>query len=83
MNWDYKLAHQSVKNVKRFPAKDRKRIFDALEEMRRDPFCGDVKPMQGEETLWRRRVGSYRIYFRPQYKEYLLEIPEIVRKQGR
>jgi len=28
-----------------------------------DPFAGDVLKLEGEGNLWRRRVGSYRIFF--------------------
>jgi mRNA-degrading endonuclease RelE of RelBE toxin-antitoxin system len=28
------------------------------------PFAGDVLKLEGEDNLWRRRVGSYRIFSR-------------------
>ena len=82
MSWDYRLAYSALKNLKRFPGPDRRRIYEALEAMKSDPFRGDVKPIQGEENLYRRRVGAYRIYFRPALSIQLLEIPEIIRKQS-
>lgn len=82
MSWDYRLARRAVKNLKRFPARDRERIVAALEEMRAHPFGGDVQPIQGEINLYRRRVRSYRIYFRPLPARRLLDVPEIVRKQS-
>ena len=83
MSWDYRLADSALKNLKRFPGSDRRRIYEALEAMKTDPFRGDVKPVQGEENLYRRRVGAYRIYFRPALALRLLDIPEIERKQSR
>ena len=53
------------------------------EEMKVDPFQGDTKPMQGEDNLYRRRIGAYRIYFRPRFEGHILDIPEINRKQSR
>lgn len=82
MSWDYRLADRAVKNLKRFPKQDRGRISKSLEEMRIDPFGGDVKLIQGEENLYRRRVGNYRIYFRPNTSRQILDIPEIERKQS-
>lgn len=82
MSWDYRLADKAVKKLKRFPRHDQKRIFEALEEMKTDPFRGDAKPIQGEYNLYRRRTGSYRIYFRPLWELELLDIPEIERKQS-
>lgn len=83
MNWDYKLSDRALKNIKRFPTRDRVRIFEALEEMKTEPLLGDTKPIQGEENLYRRRVGAYRIYFWPLREGRMLEIPEIIRKQSR
>lgn len=82
MSWDYRLPHHVVRNLKRLPRKDQERIIAALEEMKVDPFSGDLKLMQGESNLYRRRVGNYRIYFRPYVAEHLLDIPEITRRQS-
>ena len=82
MNWGYRLARHAVKALKRFPKYDRKRIFETLEEMRLDPFKGDIKLIQGEKNLYRRRIGTYRIYFRPIHTHYLFDIPEICRRQS-
>ncbi|MBS7618897.1 hypothetical protein KEJ25_09980 [Candidatus Bathyarchaeota archaeon] len=33
------------------------RIAKAIEEMKTDPFAGDVKPLKGLKGVFRRRVG--------------------------
>ena len=82
MSWDYRLSDKALKNLKKFPRRDRVRVYETLEAMKGNPFSGDLKPIQGEENLWRRRVGAYRIYFRPLYEKQMLDIPEIERKQS-
>ena len=82
MNWDYRLSDKALKKLKKFPRRDQVRIYEALGAMKENPFSRDLKPIQGEENLWRRRVGAYRIYFRPLYGEQRLNIPEIERKQS-
>ena len=82
MLWDYRLARQTFKNIKRFPEKEQERIFTILEKMKVNPFSGDIKLIQGEENLYRRRVGSYRIYFRPIKLQHIFDIPLIERKQS-
>ena len=82
MSWDYRLANRAIKAIKRFPRSDQRRIFEVLESMKHSPFLGDTKPIQGEINLFRRRVGEYRIYFRPVFTKRLLDIPEISRKQS-
>ena len=82
MIWDYRLANRAVKALKRFPRDDQRRIFEALESMKHNPFNGDIKPIQGEVNIYRRRVGAYRIYFRPVFTQRLLNIADISRKQS-
>ena len=82
MPWDYRLAKQAFKNLKKFPNKEQGKIYATLEEMKGNPFLGDIKLMQGEENLYRRRTGNYRIYFRPVKSLHVLDIPLIERKHG-
>jgi len=82
MSWDYRLARQAFKNLKKFPKKEQERIFSVMEEMKTDPFSGDIKLMQGEDNLYRRRKGNYRIYFRPIQSQHILEISLIERRSS-
>jgi len=82
MLWDYRLARQAFKNLKKFPKKEQERIFAILEGMKADPFLGDIKLMQGEDNLYRRRIGNYRIYFHPFRSNHILDILFIERKQS-
>lgn len=81
-NWDYRLSHKAVKNLQRLPQKDKERIIAAIEQMKNNPFFGDVKSIQGEMGLFRRRVGNYRIYFRLLKEKGFIDIPVIKRKQS-
>ncbi|MEK7502968.1 MAG: hypothetical protein AAB556_00810 [Patescibacteria group bacterium] len=81
-HWDYSLSGQALKNLKRFPKHEQKRIFRVLENMKSDLFGGDTKPIQGEINLYRRRVGDYRIYFRPILEQKIFCIPSIIRRQS-
>lgn len=82
MLWDYKLARQAFKNIKKFPKKEQERIFEVLEGMKADPFSGDIKLMRGEENLYRRRKGNYRIYFRPHQSQHILDVSLIERRSS-
>ncbi|MBU2579308.1 type II toxin-antitoxin system RelE/ParE family toxin [Patescibacteria group bacterium] len=64
------------------PRKDLEKIFAVFEEMKVDPFSGDIKLMQGEENLYRRRIGNYRIYFRPIKLQHIFDISLVERKQS-
>lgn len=58
------VASSAAKFVRRFPNKDAARIKCVLEkEFPHDPYTGDIKKLGGEENVWRRRIGSYRVSF--------------------
>lgn len=63
MNWEVVVRHKIKKQLKRFPKKDIARIEVALAQFRHNPFAGDIEKMEGEENVWRKRVGSYRISY--------------------
>ena len=63
MDWDVKIARRVLKEIKRFPEKDAKRLFFVLEELVKNPYQGDIEKIKGENNVWRRRVGSYRIIY--------------------
>lgn len=63
MNWQVLIHSKVGKQLKRFPKKDAKRIKAILYQFKSNPFTGDIEKMEGEENVWRRRVGSYRISY--------------------
>jgi mRNA interferase RelE/StbE len=63
MAWTVTVAKPAQKQTAKFPTKDQARIGAAVRSMADDPFAGDVLKLEGEGNLWRRRVGSYRIFF--------------------
>jgi mRNA-degrading endonuclease RelE of RelBE toxin-antitoxin system len=65
MPWTVILAGPAEKSLRRIPASDRERIHAALVDMAADPFRGDIKYLKGQRGRLRRRVGNWRIFFRP------------------
>src|SRR5437868_13339904 len=51
------------KQMDRLPAKTRKRITDALTELRMEPRPRGSLKMAGPEDFWRIRVGEYRVVY--------------------
>lgn len=45
------------------PESDRNKIMNTIEKLSLNPFYGDIEKMKGEENSWRRRTGSYRIFY--------------------
>jgi mRNA interferase RelE/StbE len=63
-DWALKTDNIVWKDLRRMPRDDVRSILIAMDQLIVDPFAGDIKKIQGEEDAWRRRVGSYRIFYR-------------------
>ena len=63
------------------PEKDKTRINRTLNEMKGDPFSGDVAPLKGQyQGLFRRRVGAWRIIFSVKPDQQLILVGDIKRR---
>ncbi len=80
MNWELHIARRAQKALEKLPAKDQHRIMAALDEIAANPFSGDIKRLRNEPATWRRRVGSYRVFFDIDPEKLLVEILEITRR---
>jgi mRNA-degrading endonuclease RelE of RelBE toxin-antitoxin system len=48
-----------------------------------DPFAGDVLKLEGGSDRWRRRVGSYRIFFSVDTSTRTVFVTAIVRRTSK
>lgn len=62
--WKLKIRDKIWKDLARIPKKDSRKIVEVIEnEIIFNPYSGDIEKMKGEDNSWRRRVGSYRIFY--------------------
>ena len=80
MNWSVRIARRASRAVARAPTADRLRLLTALHEMASNPFRGDVVRLQALPGHWRRRVGSWRIFFVVNTAEHTVEVSAVVRR---
>jgi len=80
MTWHLRIGNRAQRELERIPAKDRRRIIAALAAMRENPWSGDVARLRGQFTTWRRRVGSYRVFFDIHPDRLTVDVLEIVRR---
>jgi mRNA-degrading endonuclease RelE of RelBE toxin-antitoxin system len=80
MNWTVILAKRARKEFARAPAKSQRLLRAALEEMRDNPFSGDIVRLASEQATWRRRVGSFWIFFDVHPDQQRIDIVNIVRR---
>ena len=62
-SWVLQVDSAVYKFLKKIPRHDAEGILFAIESLPNDPFYGDVQKMRGEKYTWRRRVGSFRIFY--------------------
>ena len=80
MNWLVLINKRARKSVKKFPKGDQERIRLAMREMVTNPFIGDIEKTEGEQNIWRRRIGSYRIKFELNNSERIVYVFKFERR---
>ena len=78
MNWNLLVTGPAQKQLRRIPERDRERVKAALLEMQDEPFSGDLVRLHARPTAWRRRIGSYRIFFDVDYEKRHVVVTAIV-----
>ncbi len=54
----------ALRNLRRYPANDRKRILTRIERLAENPFnASNVKRLMDFDVAYRLRVGNYRVLF--------------------
>lgn len=60
MIYEYNIRKKAMKFINKQDKKQQERIFKAIYAL---PTLGDIKKMIGEDSLYRLRVGDFRILF--------------------
>ena len=80
MIWTVIVAGAAQKQLARFPARDRNRIAAAIQAMAEEPFAGDIIKLEGGNNRWRRRRGSYRVFFAADTTARTVAVSAVVRR---
>jgi mRNA interferase RelE/StbE len=80
MTWTVIVARAAQKQLARFPARDQNKIAASIRAMAEDPFSGDIVKLEGANNRWRRRLGSYRVFFAADTAARTVAISAIVRR---
>ena len=80
MAWIVHVDDVAKKALCRFPSKDAERIKVALREFESNPYSGDIEKLGGQRFSWRRRVGSYRIFYDVLVGQHIIFVTKIKRR---
>ena len=80
MSWSIEITKNTKKELAKIPAKQNSQISITIDQLSIDPYAGDIQKIEGEKDVWRRRVGSYRIFYEIFQKEKAILIFKIKRR---
>lgn len=83
MNWVLIIDGSAKKKLRKFPSKDYRYIMDALRELEINLYSGDIEKMGGEKESWRKRVGSYRIFYELRKEQGIIYVFNIERRTSK
>lgn len=79
-NWVLRIDPTVFKFLKNIPRPSAEAILEVIHLLPINPFVGDIQKMKGEDFAWRRRVGSYRIYFKMKIAEEIILVSHVERR---
>jgi len=82
MKWSLILTNPARRALRDLPRTDIEQINVAFEEMRVDPYCGDIKFLKGADRTLRRRIGSWRILFEVHADREIVLILDVGRRSS-
>ena len=82
MSWACELTQDAERDLRDLPGDARRSIARVLDQMTANPFLGDTRALKGSEWkgVFRRRVGSYRIFFTADHPKKTATIIRIIRR---
>ena len=80
VNWQLRIKSKVYKELNKFSRKDGKRIIFAIKQLPLNLYAGDTEKMEGENHVWRRRIGSYRIFYEIKSNEKIIYVYHIERR---
>jgi len=83
MGWKVIVNDTANKQLKRIPRWDVERLIAAINEFASNPFAGDIEKMEGEKTVWRRRMGAYRIIYEIRKEKRIVYVSDVRRRTSK
>lgn len=80
MSWQLYVTDEAKKQLKRIPDKDSTTIELVIKELATNPFGGDIQKLATPRSAWRRRVGSYRIFYRLDHDQKIIYVYDVQRR---
>ena len=70
--WVLQIDPGVLRKLEAIPKGDATRILRAIHGLSLNPYYGDIQRMKAHQNVWRRRIGSYRFFYRLFPKERIV-----------
>ncbi|MBI2639375.1 MAG: type II toxin-antitoxin system RelE/ParE family toxin [Candidatus Sungbacteria bacterium] len=81
--WDLQIDSSVFRAFKKIPRSDIENLLVAIRLLPENPYFGDIQKMKGENGAWRRRIGSYRIFYRVKIAERVVLVFHLERRTSK
>lgn len=82
-NWDLQIDSNIYKILKQIPRNNAEKILGIIKLLPINPYFGDIQKMKGEDNVWRRRIGSYRIFYKLKLNEKTIIVFHLERRTSK
>ncbi len=82
-SWVLHIDPSVARALKKFQRPYAEAIFEVIRLMPVSPFFGDIQRMKGEENVWRRRIGAYRLFYKVLQRERAILIFHVERRTSK
>jgi mRNA interferase RelE/StbE len=82
LKYDVRLARRADRELASLEQSTRSRIIERLRELRDDPFPRGAVKLQGRESVYRIRVGDYRVLYEVFRKEAIVLVDKVDHRSG-
>ena len=82
-SWDLQIDSGVFKVLKKTPRHNAEAISGVIRFLPFNPYYGDIQKMKGEENVWRRRVGTYRIFYKIKISEKIILVFKLERRTSK
>ena len=78
--WVLRIDPSVLKKLEQVPKRDARRILEEIRGLSLSPYYGDIQKMKGAENTWRRRIGSYRFFYKLFSQERIILVFHLERR---
>ena len=82
-SWGLHINPSVFRVLKRIPRRDAGVVLNVIKLLPLNPYFGDIRKMKGENNVIRRRVGSYRIFYKIKIVERVVLVFHLERRTSK